>query len=172
MLRYAVLCYACSMRWPLRKCRDKGKGILVSRGGLYVFKTECTQPILTPVPQIMHFKVSDCHSVLVKVQFDCLFFKKKKCCASLTIQSNTVSLLLSLKQMMTPKSAVFSLIFQLKPATWFSLKPMVCSKGRWRLVTLYFFFFLLCYPLLSICLSDDTPSENLCGESLHRPFSP
>lgn len=38
MPRYPALCYACSMWWPLWKCRDNGKGLLASRGGLDVFK--------------------------------------------------------------------------------------------------------------------------------------
>lgn len=48
----AMLCYACSMWWPLWKCSNNGKRISASRGGLYVFKAECTQPILTWDPQI------------------------------------------------------------------------------------------------------------------------
>lgn len=38
MLCCATLCYACSMWWPLWKCRNNGKGLLASRGGLHVFK--------------------------------------------------------------------------------------------------------------------------------------
>lgn len=58
----ATLCYACSIWWPLWKCRNNAKGLLASRGGLCVFKQGpdwmyTTYPH-TKVPQILKVKLS------------------------------------------------------------------------------------------------------------------
>lgn len=83
---------------------------------------------------------------------------KLKCRASRTLQSNTVSLPLSLKQIMTriQRLLLFSSWNQLPG---FSLKPNGWwREERWRLVTLYFFsFFFIIIVLFFTFLS--APSD-------------
>lgn len=82
-------------------------------------QTECRQPIHTRKLIQVRLPFSEKSNLIVLI-------KIRKCCASSTVGSNTVSLL-ALKQA-TTYSAI-SLIFHLKPATWFHLKPMVASRG-------------------------------------------
>lgn len=96
------------MWWPLQ-----------SQEGLLA-QTECTQR------KVPHLR-SDCHR-FKWIWLSLLSFEVKKMCASLSIQSNTANPLLSLTD--NHLNSDFSLLFLLKPAAWFSLKPMVVRGER------------------------------------------